>query len=401
LYKRDMYLHKIKPFINKPLIKVITGIRRSGKSSFLKMLIEDLQSVPGTGIIYINKESLEYDYIKTYKDLYDFVKSTIDVNKKRYYLFIDEVQEIDEWEKAVVSFLSDDIADIYITGSNAHLLSSEIATLLSGRYVEFPVYTLGFDEFLMFKDNRKREQLEQEFAFYLRYGGFPGLHHMEMEDEMVFQYLNSLYNTILLKDIIKRNSIRNISLLENIVRFLFDNTGNIFSSKKVSDYIKSQKMKISVETVNNYIHYLVNTFSVYKVQRYDIKGKRILELYEKYYLGDIGLRNALLGYREADISGVLENIVFLELKRRGYAVHIGKVDEYEIDFIAEKQNDKLYIQVAYLLASEETITREFSVLQKVQDNYPKYVISMDDSFGSDYEGIKRMHIYDFLLNKTW
>jgi predicted AAA+ superfamily ATPase len=401
MVSRDLYLDKIRPFIGKPLIKVITGIRRSGKSTFLRLLIAELEAVPQNRICYINMESLRFENIRSYRELNEYVTAQLDTGHAGNYLFIDEIQEIEQWEKAVVSFLSDGIADIYITGSNAHLLSSEIATILSGRYVEFPVYTLSFREYHRFLGPGDSRPANDVFLEYLRYGGFPGLHHVDLDDETVFQYLNSLYNTIMLKDVIKRNNIRNITLLENITRFLFDNIGNIFSARKVSDYIKSQNMRIGVETVQNYIGYLQSTFSVFKVQRYDIKGKRILELYEKYYLGDTGLRHALLGYRESDISGVLENIVFLELLRRGFSVHIGKFDDQEIDFIAEKQGEKVYIQVAYLLASEETIDREFGVLQKVNDNYPKLVVSMDDAFGSDHNGIKRLHIIDFLQREQW
>ena len=238
---------------------------------------------------------------------------------------------------------------------------------------------------------------DKEFSLFLRYGGFPGLHHLEFDDDTVYQYISALFDTVLLKDVVKRNNVRNVALLESIVKFLFDNVGNIFSAKKVSDYLKSQKRNIGVDTVQNYISYLLSTFALHKVPRYDVKGKRFLEIYEKYYLGDIGLRHAILGYRETDISGILENIVFLELKRRGYKVYIGKIEDKEIDFIGEKQNKKLYIQVAYLLSSKETISREFSPLQKIRDNYPKYVVSMDRIFGDDFEGIKRINLIDFLL----
>ena len=399
MYKRNLYQSKIAPLINTPVIKVITGMRRAGKSCLLKLIMDGLAAHPADAgrIVYINKESLEFDFIRTYESLYAFVKEKFQPLEGPKYLFIDEIQEVHLWEKAVASFFSEGDVDIYITGSNANLLSSEIATLLSGRYIEIPVYTLSFDEFLTFQEN-DRQNLNNAFSDYLKYGGFPALHHFDMNETVVYQYISSIYDTILLKDVIRRNNIRNVRLLEDITRYIFDNIGNIFSSKKVSDFLKTQKISVGIETVQNYISYLHDAFAVHKASRYDIKGKRVLELHEKYYMGDIGLRHALLGYREGDISGVLENIVFLELKRRGYDVHIGKLGDMEIDFIAEKENRRIYIQVAYLLASDRTINREFSSLLQIPDNYPKYVLSMDPFFGNDVKGVKRMHIMDFLLD---
>lgn len=400
MYRRNLYLKKITPFINKPVIKVITGMRRAGKSCLIKLIIDSLKekkTINSDQILYINKESLEYDFIKDYNDLNNYVKTSFKQTHKLKYLFVDEIQEIYNWEKAISSFFSEGNIDIFITGSNAHLLSSEIATLISGRFIEFPVYTLSFEEFLQFRDEKK-EDIETEFSNYLKFGGLPAIHHFDFNDEVVYQYINSIYNTILLKDVIKRNNVRNVHLLENITRYVFENIGNIFSAKKISDYIKSQKMKVGVETVQNYISYILSTFALHKVLRYDIKGKRILELHEKYYLGDIGMRHALFGYRDADISGLLENLVFLELKRRGYQIYIGKSGNKEVDFIAEKENKKMYVQVAYLLSSPETIEREFSVLRSIKDNHPKYVISMDKIFPYDLEGIQRINLIDFLLD---
>jgi len=355
------------------------------------------RKVPKKSILYINKESLDYDFIQDYRDLNSYVIDSFSGVKGTKYLFVDEIQEIEYWEKAIASFFSGSDFDIYITGSNAHLLSSEIATLISGRYIEIPVYSLSFEEFLLFRDKKMKNKRE-EFSTYLWAGGFPAIHHFDFNQEVVYQYISSIYNTILLKDVIKRNNVRNVTLLENITQYIFQNVGNIFTSKKVSDYLKSQKLRVSIDTVQNYISYLISTFAVFKVPRFDVKGKRLLELHEKYYLGDVALRHALLGYREGDISGVLENMVFLELKRRGYHVFIGKVGNKEIDFIAEKENRKIYIQVAYLLTSPETIDREFSVLKSLKDNYPKYVISMDEIFGKDIDGIQRINLVDFLLN---
>ena len=399
MYERNLYLEKITPYMNKPVIKVITGMRRVGKSYILRLIIKRLEEkvIPKKRILYINKELLEYDFIQNYRDLDEYVKKQFKSVRGRKYLIVDEVQEIYEWEKAINSFLSEGHFDIYISGSNARLLSSDIATLISGRYIEIPVFTLSFEEFLLFRSEKKGNR-DSEFATYLWAGGFPAIHHFDFNQEVVYQYVSSLYNTILLKDVIKRNNVRNVNLLENVTRYLFDNIGNIFSAKRVFDFVKSQKMRVGIETVQNYIAYILSTFALHKVPRYDIKGKRLLELYEKYYLGDVALRHALLGYREGDISGVLENIVYLELKRRGYNVFVGKLENKEIDFIAEKENRKAYFQVTYLLSSSETVDREFSVLRMIKDNYPKYVISLDTVFGSDIDGIHRVNLIDFLLN---
>jgi len=400
MYTRHLYLKKISPFINKPVIKVITGMRRVGKSYFIRQIIDKIkaQNIDEKQIVYINKELLEYDFIKTYQDLHQFVENKFFQVAGQKYLFIDEVQEILDWEKAITSIFAQEDVDIYITGSNAHLFSSELATLISGRHIEFPIYSLGFEEFLQFRGEDK-ENDNKEFLKYMKFGGFPAIHHFILNEELIYQYINSLYNTIVLKDIIKRNNVRNVDLLENIIRYAFDNIGNIFTARKVADYLKSQKLQVGIETVQKYLSYLVSTFMLHKVPRYDIKGKRLLEIYEKYFLGNIGLRHALLGYREGDISGILENIVFLELKRRGYKVSIGKLNNKEVDFIGEKENEKLYIQVTYLLSSREAVEREFSVLQSIPDNYPKYVISMDTAFGEDFEGIKRVNMIDFLLSR--
>lgn len=398
MYNRKYYIDKIGRFIDKPVIKVITGMRRTGKSCILKLVIEELKSkgVSEKNILYINKESLDFDFIKTYSDLNRYVKRFYSNVRGVKYLFIDEIQEIKSWEKAVASFFTEGGIDIYITGSNAHLLSSELATLLSGRYVEIPVYTLSFKEFLVFR-GEKAGSIDEEFLNYLQFGGLPAIHHFELEQESVYQYIGSIYNTILLKDVIQRNNIRNPNLLENIGRYIFDNIGNIFSAKRISDYLKSQNLKINVETVQNYVGFYLASFAVYKVPRYDIKGKRLLEIHEKYFVGDVGFRHAVLGYREKGISGILENIVFLELKRRAYNVYVGKLQDNEIDFVAERADGKIYVQVAYLLASDETVEREFHPLTQIKDNYPKYVISMDTAFGKDHEGIKRLNIIDFLM----
>jgi predicted AAA+ superfamily ATPase len=400
VYRRKLYLDRVKKFIDKPVIKIITGMRRVGKSYFLKLIMEELQQkgVIDKQIIYLHFDSLEFDHLKNHTALNNHVleKANKSINAK-IYLFIDEIQEVDDWEKCIESLFTSGRFDIYISGSNAHMLSSELATKLSGRYVEFPIYTLGFYEYMQFM-KKELSSAQSEFRSYLIYGGFPALIHFDLDREVVYQYISSIYNTILLKDVVKRNNIRNISLLENITNYAFDNIGNIFSAKKLADYLKSQQISLGVETVQNYLAYICSTYALHKVRRYDIKGKRYLKVHEKYYLGDIGLRNAIIGYREGDVAGVLENIVYLELLRRGYSVSIGKFGDAEIDFIATKSEEKIYIQVTYLLASEKTIKREFSPLLKIADNYPKYVLSMDEIFGNDYEGVQRINIVDFLLS---
>lgn len=398
IYNRKLYKDHLSPWIDKSVIKVITGMRRVGKSCLLKQLIEQLQArgVPKARIHLIDKESIAFDDIANYKDLVSYLKPRIARSKGRQYLLIDEVQEIKQWEKAVNSYLKDGNWDVYLTGSNAHMLSSELATLLSGRYVEIPVHPLSLPEFLQFNEKQASEA-EKLFQTYLRYGGFPAIHQFIENEDTIYQYINSLYDTIILKDIVNRHEIRNVPLFQNISRFVFDNIGNTFSAKRVADYLKSQRLNISVDTVQKYLGYLTETYALQRVQRYDIKGKRNLEIHEKYYLGDIGLRNAVLGYRESAINGLLENLVYLELKRRGYRVAIGKLGNAEIDFIATREQEKRYIQVCYLLASDETVQREFGALEAVPDNYPKTVLSMDSIGPDNRDGIHWQNLIRFLM----
>ncbi len=394
--KRELYLNRIEPFIDKPIIKVITGIRRSGKSYFFKQIISLLKSrqIPNNNILYIDKENIKYDFIKNYLDLNKFIKQSCSGIKGKKYLFIDEIQEIESWEKVIVSIFSEQNIDIYLSGSNAHLLSSEISTLLAGRFIEIPIYTLTFKEFLNFRTNKK--DIKSEFKLFMKYGGFPVIHHFELNDDMVYQYINAIYNTILLKDVIERNNIRNVSLLKNIFKYVLDNTGNIFSANKISDFLKSQKLKISPLTVHEYLHYLSSVYAIHKTMRFDIKGKRILELYEKYFIGDIGFINSNITNSDNRISGILENIVYLNLKANGYNVYIGKLNGFEVDFIAEKHNKRIYFQVSYILNSKKTIERELNPLLQINDNFPKYLLSMDE-FGNNYKGIEWVNIIDWLI----
>ncbi len=396
---RERYIKQITPFIGKPVIKVITGIRRCGKSTFLKMICNSLteSGVMQGNIILINKDSLDFDFIRNYLDLNNYVKNRIINIPGKIYLFIDEIQEIEGWEKAVSGFLTDNTADLFITGSNSKMLSSELATFISGRYIEFRMYPLTFSEFLQFRQGKGSENIDQEFGLFMKYGGFPGIHHMEYEDEVIGQYVNSLYNTILLKDVVARNGIRDIALLEKIAKFTADNCGNITSSKKIADFLKTQKVSGSVDTVQNYLQMLTTAFIFAKVNRFDIKGKRLLEIHEKYYSGDIGLKHILLGYKTGDISGHLENIVYLELLSRGFKVEIGKYIEQEIDFIATKGNEINYIQVAYLLHDQKTIEREYRALEKINDNFPKLVLSMDKFHDPNRAGIQWENLIEYLI----
>lgn len=404
MIKRDLYLEEIKKYMNKPIIKVITGMRRSGKSMILKLIQEELEKmgIVKENIIYMNFESLVFIDIKDFEALYKHIIKKTFNKKGKIYILLDEIQEVKGWEKAINSFLVDLDVDIYITGSNANLLSSELATYIAGRYIEIKIYPLSFQEYIDFaSENNKKTPLsiDEYFYQYLNFGGLPGIHIFNYNKEEIYQYLADVYNSILLRDVIARNNIRDIELLERVVLYIMDNIGNTFSAKSISDFLKNQGRKLSIETIYNYLKALENAFIISKVQRYDIKGKNILETQEKYYLSDLGFRNAKLGYQSNDISSYLENIIFLELLRRKYKVNVGKENNKEVDFIANLRDENLYLQVTYLLASPETIEREFSPLKAIKDNYPKMVLSMDNLPESNIEGIKRKRIIDFLLEK--
>jgi hypothetical protein len=404
MIERKRYLNKITPFIEKPVIKVITGVRRCGKSTLLKQIIQlvENRNVAIEQIIHINMELMEFDGLKNYRNLYTYIQERQSKIGVRYYIFIDEVQEVEEWEKAINSLLAEGKSDIYITGSNARLLSSELATLLSGRYVEFKMYSLVFSEFISFISSKDRgNTIGEQFDAFLKFGGFPGIHHMELDDTVIRQYLQSIYNSVLLKDVIVRNNIRDAAMLDVISKYLIDNSGKITSAKSISDFMKSQKRKVSVDTVLNYIRFNCDALLFEKVERYDLKGKRLLETYEKYYMSDIGLRFATLGYTSDSISAQLENIVYLELKSRDYKITIGKLDDLEIDFIATKGTEKIYIQVSTQLTNDKVIEREYRSLEMVKDSFPKYVLSLDKGFETSRNGIRWMNIVDFLLSNSW
>ena len=405
MLKRDLYLKQIKPFVDKPLIKVITGIRRSGKSVILKLLKENLleKEVDENQIIYLNFESLEFSDIDSEKKLYSHIKERI-IKNKRSYILLDEIQEVNSWEKAVNSFLTDFDVDIYITGSNSRLLSSELSTYLTGRYVEIHLFTLSFTEYLQFKSTRTGNTeliAKTEFETFLRMGGFPVLHIAEYPIESAYKIVFDIYSSAILRDTIQRNKIRDVELLERVVKFVLDNVGNKFSAKNVADYFKSQQRKIDLNTVYNYLNALESAFIIDRIPRYDLAGKEILKTYEKYFAGDQAIIYAVMGYKDRMISGVLENIVMLELKRRGFKVFTGKWGEREVDFVAEKNENKIYVQVTYKMAEQSTIDREFKPLLEIKDNHPKYVVTMDDFWKDNIEGIKHIHIADFLLMERW
>lgn len=403
MLKRDEYIEKIVPFIDKDVIKVLTGIRRSGKSVMLKLLMEELKNrgINENQFIYINFENLKYRNLKNYERLYDFILNKVDDKYKSYYIFLDEIQEVEEWERCVNSLRVDEELrfDIYITGSNAKLLSGEFSTYLAGRYVEFVVYPFSFKEFFeIMKEKNKEIELKEAFQDYVKFGGMPFLHNLDYNFEASMQYLQDLYASIILKDITQRNNIRDTDLLERIINYVIMNIGNTFSATSISKFFKSENRKVAIETILNYIKACEEAFLVYRVARNDLLGKKILNVNEKYYIADHGIREAIMENNQKNINQVLENIVYFEMLRRGYNVKIGKVDNLEVDFVCKKNDKTIYIQVSYLLASEDTKEREFSVLENIKDNYPKYVLSMDE-FDMSRNGIKHVNLIEFLTKE--
>lgn len=388
-------------FKNTNVIKVLTGMRRSGKSYLLKMVRENLKKsgVPPYCVIYIDFEDFENSRLFDVDALFEFVRLQSEQTHSKLYLLFDEIQEVPFWEKCINALYSSEKidCDIYITGSNAKLLSSELATYISGRYVNISVFPFSYAEYLGFY---QKEDSSESFFTYMKYGGFPGLKNMNQDEISRRSYLEGIYSTVLLKDIITKNQIRDISLLEKIIQYVTNNIGNIFSAKRISDFMKSSGRKLAVETVYNHLQYLQNALYLYKVPRYDLKGKKLLETMEKYYVADTGLYFYLFGFKDSAINGLLENIVFIELKRRGYNVAIGKIGNYEIDFVAEKGGVTEYFQVTYLLASAETVEREYKPLQMVSDNFPKTILSLDDLPESNTDGIIRKNIRKWLLENA-
>lgn len=403
MIKRELYMKRIRPFIGNELVKVLTGIRRSGKSVMLDLIKEELlaSGIDGGQFISLNFENMSNAHLCTAQALHDEIIHRATEIKGKVYLFFDEIQEVDAWEKCINSFRVELDCDIYITGSNAKLLSGELATYLAGRYVEFVIYPFSFGEFMeLYRTVCPDADSRQCFNQYLTMGGMPYLANLRYEEAASRQYLRDLFNSVELKDIVKRNNIRDVDMLERIIAYITSNIGTTFSSTAISKYLKSEGRSVSPETVLNYIKACTDAFLFYQVKRQDLQGKKILTVNEKYYVADHGIREAVFGGNRKDINLVLENMVYLELLRRDYTVTVGKVGDKEIDFVCENQGNKLYVQVAYLLASEETIQREFGVYHQVRDNFPKYVVTLDE-FDMSRDGIKHRNIRDFLLEETW
>ena len=400
--KRELYIEKIKPFIDKDIIKVLTGIRRSGKSVMLKLIMEELKQnkIDEKQFININFENLINRELTTADKLHEYILKKASEIKKKCYIFLDEIQEVKDWEKCINSLRVNEEYDfdIYITGSNAKLLSGELSTYLAGRYVEFVIYPFSFKEFLeTLKSIQQDVSTREAFQKYVKFGGMPFLYNLAFEEEASLQYLKDIYSSIILKDITQRNKIRDTDMLERVISYLIMNVGNNFSATSISKFFKSENRKVSVETILNYIKAAEESFLIYRVSRDDLIGKKVLNVNEKYYIADHGMREAILGSNQRDINQIFENIIYLELLRKGYNVRVGKVDNLEVDFVYTKGNEKIYVQVAYLLASSETIEREFTSLEKIDDNYPKYVISMDE-FDMSRNGIKHINIIEFLIS---
>ena len=403
MIKREAYMSRIRPFIGSDLVKVLTGIRRCGKSVMLELIQEEITAsgVDPSQFISINFENMSNASLCTAQALHDEIICRAAKISGKIYLFFDEIQEVQDWETCINSFRVELDCDIYITGSNAKLLSGELATYLAGRYVEFVIYPFSFDEFIqLYRTIFPEADVRTCFNRYLTAGGMPYLANLRYEETACRQYLQDLFNSVELKDIVQRNKVRDVDMLERIIAYVTANIGTTFSSTAISKYLKSEGRSVSPETVLGYLKACTDAFLFYQVKRQDLRGKKILTVNEKYYVADHGVREAVFGGNQRDINLVLENIVYLELLRRGYVVTVGKVGDKEIDFICESQGNRLYIQVAYLLASEETIQREFGVYERVRDNYPKYVLTLDE-FDMSRDGIKHRNIRDFLLEKEW
>lgn len=403
MINRPLYTEKIMVYTDTPFVKVLTGVRRCGKSTILKMIMEKLQTERGISadqIVFMRFDSMEYEDM-TAKQMFEAVKAKFSENKKTY-LFLDEVQEIEGWEKVVNSLASDYDVDLYVTGSNSRMMSSEISTYLTGRYVSFRIFPLSFEEYLTFrKEYTEVKDVHAELADYIRLGGFPATHLRDYSQDEVYTIVRDIYNSTIFSDIVRRNQIRKVDQLERVVKYTFSNVGNTFSAKSISDYLKSEHRKIDNETVYSYLEKLEKAYLLHRCSRYDLQGKEILKTQEKFYLADTALRYSVLGYNPDSVASSLENVVYLELCRRGYEVNIGKTADGEVDFVAQRQGEKLYVQVTQEIRSEKTERREYDRLLEIKDNYPKYVLRTDEFAGGNYEGIKSMHVADFLLSREY
>jgi len=390
---REIYKERIEKYIGKELIKVLIGQRRVGKSYLLFQTIDCIKDQnPDANIIYINLELNEFESITRQKDLYDYIKSKSETGKLNFVL-IDEVQVIPEFERALRSLLAEGGYDIYCTGSNAHLLSGEIGTFLGGRYIEIPVHALNYQEFIQFhKLIHSSESVEK----YLKFGGLPYLIHLEFNDDIVFDYLRNINQSILFRDVVSRFQVRNVDFLVRLIRYLANETGNIISARNIVKFLKSQQVNISINAVLNYLDYLKTAMLISSVKRSDIQGKKVFDVGEKFYFNDIGIRNAIAGFSPFDMGKIIENVVYLHLKTVGYSLLIGKQDDREVDFIAERNGEKVYFQVALRIVENQTMKREFGNLLAIKDNFPKYVITMDDYSGASHEGIQHIPLKEFL-----
>ena len=402
MIERPLYVDKIMAYVDTPFVKILTGVRRCGKSTILKMIMERLKTernIPEDRIISCRFDSMEYEDM-TAKQIYTLLKDQLS-STGRTYLFLDEVQEIKGWEKVVNSLASDFDVDLYITGSNSRMMSSEIATYLTGRYISFRIFTLSFGEYLMFKSKFANVgEPKAELANYVRLGGFPATHLQAYSQDEIYTIVRDIYNSTIFSDIVKRNQVRKIDQLERVVKYTFNNVGNTFSAKSIADYLKAERRSLDNETVYSYLEKLEKAYLLHRCSRYDLQGKEILKTQEKFYLADVALRYSVLGYNADSVASSLENIVYLELCR-GYTVNVGKTGDSEIDFVAVRQNEKIYVQVTQEINSEKTEKREYSRLLEIPDNYPKFVLTTDEFAGGNYEGIKTMHIADFLLSAEY
>lgn len=400
---RPMYVDRIMAYVDTPFVKILTGVRRCGKSTILKMIMEKLKTerkVPEDRIISCRYDSMEYEDM-TAKQMYTQLKERLSEEGKTY-LFLDEVQEIKGWERVVNSLTSDFDVDLYVTGSNSRMMSSEISTYLTGRYITFRIYTLSFSEYLMFKAKYAAVgDPKTELANYVQMGGFPATHLQPYSQDEIYTIVRDIYNSTIFSDIVKRNQVRKIDQLERVVKYTFNNVGNTFSAKSIADYLKSEHRQIDNETVYGYLEKLEKAYLLHCCSRYDLQGKEILKTQEKFYLADVALRYSVLGYNADSFSASLENIVYLELCRRGYSVNVGKTRDGEIDFVATRQNEKIYVQVAQEIRSEKTEKREYDRLLEISDNYPKYVLRTDEFAGGNHKGIKTVHIADFLCSSEY
>ncbi len=397
---RKEYFNKLLGYKDKKIIKVITGIRRCGKSTLLLMFQEYLlkSGIDEKQIVSINFEDYDYERLRNPKELHSYIKSKL-IPDKMVYIFLDEVQNVDDFQRVVDSLLLRENVDIYLTGSNAYMLSGELATLLSGRYIKIDMLPLSFTEFASARQNEGNMSADELYLEYLETSSFPFALTLAKDIKQIKDYLRSIYDTIVVKDVISRKSIADIMMLESVLRFLMDNIGSQLSTKKISDSMTSDGRRINVRTVESYVSSFVESYIVYEAKRYDIKGRQYLKTLEKYYIIDIGLRNAMLGARRRDTGHILENVVYLELIRRGYDVYIGKIDDVEVDFVCEHETGIKYIQVAASVRDEKTLARELRPLEKIDDHYPKYIMTLDRDPIADYNGIKRINALDYLLHK--